>query len=196
MLIAYFAVLRRHSMTQMLKVAWMVYAQVAGAVQVEMVLQAAEYEAAQGLALQPFFDSTAGRFQTATGRAWAAEIHRRRAGDSAGEPRSSLFAAPWGAHLMQQKATLEAEILPNCRYLPSPGLRDAGLHSGDGGAATAGCGGGVALEETSTATAAKPRREAAAQASDERKQQVLRGGVGGSGSHRGTSGDGGNLAEA
>ena len=47
--------------------------------QVEMVLQAAEYEAAQGLRLQPFFASTAGRFQTPTGRAWAAEVARRRA---------------------------------------------------------------------------------------------------------------------
>ena len=44
-----------------------------------MVLQAAEYEAAQGLALQPFFDSTRGRFQTPVGRAWAAEVDRRRA---------------------------------------------------------------------------------------------------------------------
>ena len=45
----------------------------------EMVAQAAEYEAAQpGLDLQQFFDSTAGRFSTATGRAWAAEVVRRR----------------------------------------------------------------------------------------------------------------------
>jgi putative hydrolase of HD superfamily len=40
----------------------------------EMVLQAAEYEAAQGLDLQQFFDSTDGRFTTPTGKAWAAEI--------------------------------------------------------------------------------------------------------------------------
>jgi hypothetical protein len=52
--------------------------------QVEMVLQAAEYEAAQGLRLQPFFSSTAGRFQTPTGRAWAAEVARRRAPPDAG----------------------------------------------------------------------------------------------------------------
>lgn len=61
-----------------------------------MVLQAAEYEAAQGLALQQFFDSTAGRFQTPTGRAWAAEIIRRRAEASAGVP-AVPFGEPWGS---------------------------------------------------------------------------------------------------
>ncbi len=48
------------------------------AVQLEMILQASEYEAAQGLSLQEFFDSTAGRFKTKTGKAWAAEIVTRR----------------------------------------------------------------------------------------------------------------------
>ena len=48
------------------------------AAQLEMILQASEYEAAQGLTLQEFFDSTAGRFKTETGKAWAAEIVSRR----------------------------------------------------------------------------------------------------------------------
>jgi putative hydrolase of HD superfamily len=44
----------------------------------EMIIQAHEYEAAQGLQLQQFFDSTRGRFKTPTGRAWAEELVRRR----------------------------------------------------------------------------------------------------------------------
>jgi putative hydrolase of HD superfamily len=44
----------------------------------EMIIQAHEYEQAQGLQLQQFFDSTAGRFKTDTGRAWAKELMQRR----------------------------------------------------------------------------------------------------------------------
>ena len=49
-----------------------------------MILQASEYEDAQGLTLQDFFDSTAGRFKTETGRAWAAEVVTRRTARIAG----------------------------------------------------------------------------------------------------------------
>jgi putative hydrolase of HD superfamily len=44
-----------------------------------MILQAQEYEKAQGINLQEFFDSTKGKFQTELGRSWAAEIVARRA---------------------------------------------------------------------------------------------------------------------
>ncbi len=47
--------------------------------QLEMILQASEYEAAQGLDLQEFFNSTAGKFRTELGKAWAAEIVAQRA---------------------------------------------------------------------------------------------------------------------
>lgn len=43
-----------------------------------MYIQASEYERDQGILLQEFFDSTAGRFKTATGQAWAAEVVARR----------------------------------------------------------------------------------------------------------------------
>ena len=46
--------------------------------QLEMILQAQEYEADQGIDLQEFFDSTAGKFKTPLGQAWAKEIIRRR----------------------------------------------------------------------------------------------------------------------
>ncbi|MED6157252.1 hypothetical protein PIB30_021754 [Stylosanthes scabra] len=45
---------------------------------VEMILQALEYENEQGKDLDEFFQSTAGKFQTETGKAWAAEIVSRR----------------------------------------------------------------------------------------------------------------------
>lgn len=46
----------------------------------EMIITAHQYEQAQpGMALQEFFDSTAGRFKTDTGKAWAAELVARRA---------------------------------------------------------------------------------------------------------------------
>ena len=48
-----------------------------------MILQASEYEAAQGLDLQEFFTSTAGKFKTNIGKAWAAEIVARREGKRA-----------------------------------------------------------------------------------------------------------------
>jgi putative hydrolase of HD superfamily len=44
----------------------------------EMILQAEEYEAAQGILLQEFFDSTEGRFKTSLVGDWAAELVRRR----------------------------------------------------------------------------------------------------------------------
>ncbi|KAI4344342.1 hypothetical protein L6164_011578 [Bauhinia variegata] len=45
---------------------------------VEMILQALEYEDEQGKDLDEFFQSTAGKFQTETGKAWALEIASRR----------------------------------------------------------------------------------------------------------------------
>ncbi|KAJ4709459.1 HD domain-containing protein 2 [Melia azedarach] len=45
---------------------------------VEMILQALEYENDQGKDLNEFFQSTAGKFQTELGKAWAAEIASRR----------------------------------------------------------------------------------------------------------------------
>ncbi|KAL8128827.1 hypothetical protein V2J09_017982 [Rumex salicifolius] len=48
--------------------------------QVEMILQASEYENAQGKDLDEFFQSTAGKFQTELGKAWASEILKRRNG--------------------------------------------------------------------------------------------------------------------
>lgn len=44
----------------------------------EMVLQAQEYEKAQGLPLQEFFDSTRGRFGTDIGRLLAGAVALRR----------------------------------------------------------------------------------------------------------------------
>ncbi|RWR93945.1 HD domain-containing protein 2-like protein isoform X1 [Cinnamomum micranthum f. kanehirae] len=46
--------------------------------EVEMILQALEYETEHGKVLDEFFLSTAGKFQTETGRAWAAEVISRR----------------------------------------------------------------------------------------------------------------------
>lgn len=45
---------------------------------VEMILQALEYEKEQGMDLEEFFESTAGKFQTEQGKAWALEIASRR----------------------------------------------------------------------------------------------------------------------
>lgn len=45
---------------------------------VEMILQALEYEIEHGKVLDEFFLSTAGKFQTETGKTWAAEIISRR----------------------------------------------------------------------------------------------------------------------
>lgn len=45
---------------------------------VEMILQAWEYEKDQGKDLEEFFESTAGKFQTEQGKAWAWEIVSRR----------------------------------------------------------------------------------------------------------------------
>ncbi|KAF3329626.1 HD domain-containing protein 2 [Carex littledalei] len=45
---------------------------------VEMILQALEYENEQGHDLEEFFQSTAGKFQTDVGKAWAAEVASRR----------------------------------------------------------------------------------------------------------------------
>lgn len=46
--------------------------------QLEMILQAHEYEGAQGKVLQEFFDSTAGKWRTELGQSWAEEIYARR----------------------------------------------------------------------------------------------------------------------
>ncbi|XP_043711473.1 5'-deoxynucleotidase HDDC2 isoform X2 [Telopea speciosissima] len=45
---------------------------------VEMILQALEYESEQGKDLDEFFQTTAGKFQTDIGKAWASEIVSRR----------------------------------------------------------------------------------------------------------------------
>ncbi|CAN4113309.1 unnamed protein product [Withania somnifera] len=45
---------------------------------VEMILQALEYENEQGKDLEEFFESTAGKFQTEVGKAWASEVASRR----------------------------------------------------------------------------------------------------------------------
>ncbi|KAG0531995.1 hypothetical protein BDA96_04G069500 [Sorghum bicolor] len=45
---------------------------------IEMILQALEYEKEQERDLEEFFQSTAGKFQTDMGKAWAAEIASRR----------------------------------------------------------------------------------------------------------------------
>lgn len=47
-------------------------------VQVEMILQAWEYEMQHNTQLQEFYESTRGKFKTAAGQAWAAEIAERR----------------------------------------------------------------------------------------------------------------------
>lgn len=44
----------------------------------EMIMQAGEYERAQGKDLSQFFESTAGKFATPVGQAWEAEIVARR----------------------------------------------------------------------------------------------------------------------
>ncbi|KAK1268887.1 hypothetical protein QJS04_geneDACA004991 [Acorus gramineus] len=46
--------------------------------QVEMILQALEYESEHGKVLDEFFLSTAGKFQTDLGKSWAAEVTSRR----------------------------------------------------------------------------------------------------------------------
>ncbi|KAI3775337.1 hypothetical protein L1987_49909 [Smallanthus sonchifolius] len=45
---------------------------------IEMILQALEYENEQNKDLEEFFQSTAGKFQTDLGKAWASEIASRR----------------------------------------------------------------------------------------------------------------------
>jgi len=44
----------------------------------EMILQAHEYEQAQGMQLQEFFDSTSGKFKTEMGKSLAEEVYQRR----------------------------------------------------------------------------------------------------------------------
>ena len=53
--------------------------------QLEMILQAHEYESQQGMVLQEFFDSTQGKWRTELGRSWAEEIYRRRAAGQSGQ---------------------------------------------------------------------------------------------------------------
>jgi len=48
----------------------------------EMILQAQEYESSQSIDLNEFFTSTQDKFKTTTGKAWAAEISRRRLSSS------------------------------------------------------------------------------------------------------------------
>ena len=49
-------------------------------VQLEMIMQAHEYEKSQGKQLDEFFTSTDGKWRTDLGEQWAAEIVRRRNG--------------------------------------------------------------------------------------------------------------------
>ncbi|XP_039057932.1 5'-deoxynucleotidase HDDC2-like [Hibiscus syriacus] len=53
----------------------------------EMILQALEYENEQGVDLDEFFQSTSGKFQTDVGKAWASEISSRRSSAVAGAVR-------------------------------------------------------------------------------------------------------------
>jgi hypothetical protein len=50
-----------------------------------MILQAHEYEEAQGTALQEFFDGVDGKWRTGLGRQWAHEICSRRAAAAKGK---------------------------------------------------------------------------------------------------------------
>ena len=72
--------------------------------QLEMILQALEYETAQGLDLQEFFNSTAGKFKTETGWAWAAEIVARE--DSKSSTESSAVIAGEAALMHQEVDSL------------------------------------------------------------------------------------------
>ena len=60
-------------------IALLQYTHLCTLLQLEMILQAQEYEAEQNIDLQDFFDSTKGRFTTPVGQAWAKEIVKRRA---------------------------------------------------------------------------------------------------------------------
>ncbi|EFN58736.1 hypothetical protein CHLNCDRAFT_140428 [Chlorella variabilis] len=51
----------------------------------EMILQAHEYECGQGMQLQEFFDSTAGKWRTELGQSWAEEIYKRRKATAAAQ---------------------------------------------------------------------------------------------------------------
>lgn len=55
------------------------------ALQLEMILQAHEYECGQGMQLQEFFDSTAGKWRTELGQSWAEEIYKRRKATAAAQ---------------------------------------------------------------------------------------------------------------
>jgi len=43
-----------------------------------MIVQAGEYERDQGVNLQEFFDSTAGKWRTSLGESWANEVYDTR----------------------------------------------------------------------------------------------------------------------
>ena len=45
---------------------------------IEMIVQAREYERDQGVNLQEFFDSTAGKWRTSLGESWANQIYIER----------------------------------------------------------------------------------------------------------------------
>ena len=102
-----------------------------------MVLQAAEYEAAQGLALQPFFDSTRGRFQTPIGRAWAAEVDRRRAAGAmegsfapvGGRGTACMGAADAAVVALRAAAPVRAE---NRNIAPGGGVPEGGVPADEG----------------------------------------------------------------
>ncbi len=70
-------------------------------------LQAHEYERDQpGMRLGEFFDSVRGKWKTETGRQWADEIAKRRAGRQAGDPQSQ---SPSHSNEQQQKQQQQQE---------------------------------------------------------------------------------------
>eukprot|EP00899_Mesostigma_viride_P011699 jgi/Mesvir1/2052/Mv02314-RA.1 len=60
----------------------------------EMILQASEYERGQQLSLAEFFASTQGKFKTDVGKAWAAEICRKREEEAAAEAAKEGTSSP------------------------------------------------------------------------------------------------------
>lgn len=74
----------------------------------EMILQAHEYEGQQGMALEEFFRTTAGKFLTPAGAALAQEVARRRAAAAAAGAGGAAKAAAEVARLGEELAELGA----------------------------------------------------------------------------------------
>jgi putative hydrolase of HD superfamily len=75
---------------------------------IEMILQAHEYEQAQGLPLEEFFRSTAGAMLTPAGGALAAEVVARRAACAQAHQGGAAIAAQAVAHIGEDLADLGA----------------------------------------------------------------------------------------